>query len=264
MLTKITIVTVCFEAAKTIGDTIQSVASQTYSDVEYIVIDGGSKDGTIDILKSADAAVSRWVSEKDNGLYDAMNKGLALASGDYVGFLNADDFFASPTALEDIVHSIEAVDADATYGNCLIVDDQDPSVIRRYYNSRHFKPWHLRFGDIPPHASIYIKRDILLREGGFRTDFSIAADFDLLVRVFLVNKARLNYVPKILTRNRGGGISNSGLASTVQINKEIHKSLVENGIWSTPVFLWFRYFFKVKQYVSRPKRKNLASSSWFK
>lgn len=263
-MTKITVITVCFNAAETIADTIRSVASQTYHDLEYIVIDGGSNDDTVSILKRFSAQISYWTSEPDNGLYDAMNKGLSAATGDYVGFLNSDDFFFSSSVLQDVAAAIQQVGADATYGDCLIVDAEDPSVIRRYYSSRYFKTWHLRFGNIPPHASIYIRRTLLIAEGGFKTHFKIAADFDLLLRIFLKRKAKLNYVPNIITRNRGGGISNNGLQSTLSINKEIRQSLLENGFWSPRIFLWSRYLFKIRQFFFRPKQELLGPSSWFK
>jgi len=248
----LSIITVSYSAARTIEETFQSVACQTYPHVEYIVVDGASSDGTVDIIRRYEAAIGQWVSEPDKGLYDAMNKGLAMATGDYVGFLNADDFLARPDALELIAGALETSGADATHGDCVIVDPEDTEKVLRYYPSRGFKPHHMRFGNMPPHASIFVRRDLLLAEKGFNTDFRIAADFDLLTRLFVKRCISYVHVPHVLTHNRSGGVSTQGLRSTMRINAEICRSLRANGIASNQLLLWSRYFKKVWQLVRRP------------
>jgi len=229
------------------------MASQSYPHVEYIVVDGRSSDRTPDILKEHNASISSWISEPDSGIYDAMNKGLKMATGDYVGFLNSDDFLASENAIQEIAETLANTGADATHGNCLIVDENDPSKTLRYYSSKHFRPWHLRFGNMPPHATVYARRELLMLEKGFRTDLKIAADFDLLVRIFLKRRVSLTYVPGIISINRNGGVSTRGINSTISINREIYSSLKSNEINSHPTLLWSRYLFKVWQLANRPR-----------
>lgn len=263
MLIRLSVITVSYNAAATIEDTIKSVLGQSYQNTEYIVVDGGSSDDTVNILERYDASLSRWVSEPDEGLYDAMNKGLAMATGDYVGFLNADDFFAHPNALTAIADRLNNTKADMTFGNCLIVDARNTNETVRFYNSWRFRPWHMRFGNMPPHASVYVRRDLLLAEKGFRTDLKIAADFDLLVRLILKRQSSLAYVPGITSINRSGGVSTQGLKSTIRINREIGASLRRNDIKSNTLFLWSRYLTKIWQYFRKGGAERTIAPGWF-
>jgi len=249
----LSVVTVSFNASSTIEDTIRSVAAQSHSDREHIIVDGASTDGTVEIIKRNKSLLSKWISEPDNGLYDAMNKGLSMASGEYVGFLNADDLFATPHALSEIAEAIDRNMPDAVFADSVIVDPNDITRVRRYYTSRSFQPWQFRFGHMPPHSTTYIRRDLLNELGGFKTRYDISADFELLARVFVKKSASYVQIPKTLTIQRAGGVSTQGLKSTLEINRQINRCLKENNIYTNPLILWSRYILKIFQYIRRPK-----------
>jgi glycosyltransferase involved in cell wall biosynthesis len=197
----VTIVTVCFNAAATIGDTLSSVARQSMAGVDHIVIDGGSSDGTLSIVDRF-PHVSRLVSERDRGIYDAMNKGLALASGDYIGFLNADDVFAADDSLTRFFAGDQCGLADIISGDVVMVDAATPDRIVRTYRGGRFSPWRLRIGDMPPHPATYVRTTVMRAVGGFRDDFRIAGDFDLLARLMLNHGASWAHRPVTLTAMR--------------------------------------------------------------
>ncbi|MCW3835395.1 glycosyltransferase family 2 protein [Sphingomonas canadensis] len=243
---KLSIVTVSWNAAATIGDTLRSVAAQTGADIEHIVIDGGSRDDTMAIVGRF-PHVARAVSEPDKGIYDAMNKGLALATGDAVGFLNSDDFFCRTDAAARIAAGLEASGADLVSGAVAIVARDDMARVRRHYRARGFQPWMLRFGHMPPHPAFYARREALVRAGGFDAGFRIAGDFELIVRLF-AGGARLHTLDETLVGFRDGGAS----VDRRTMNGEILGALRRNGIASAPALLWARYPFKAVQLLRRP------------
>ena len=240
---KFTVVTVCFNAVDTIADTVASVRVQSHPDVEHLIIDGGSTDGTLALL----GALKNWgdclVSEPDKGLYDAMNKGLARASGSYVGFLNADDYFAHPHVITELATAAAESDADIVCGDVRIVG----AFPNRHYSGRG--PWmfKLRMGHMPPHPALYAKTERLRGLDGFKDGYRIGADFDLILRLFL-GGARLRHVPGVKVEMRVGGVSNSGLQSRRTINTEILRSLRENGLRANALQIWSKYLFKVFQF----------------
>ena len=184
---KITVVTVCRNAAATIEDTIRSVVDQTYPDVEHIVIDGASTDGTQGILCKPESGITKWVSEPDEGIYDAMNKGIGMGSGDVVGFLNADDIYAHPEVLAEVAQALEDESIQAVYGDIVFVRD-DLQTIVRYYRSHGFTASKLAWGWMPPHPSLFLKKQVFEKYGLFRTDYRIAADYELVTRITNQNK----------------------------------------------------------------------------
>ena len=232
---KISIITVCFNSEDTIRDTIVSVLSQDYPNIEYIIIDGLSKDNTMKIVSEYSNKISKMISEPDEGIYDAMNKGIQLATGDYVGILNSDDIFAHNHVVSDIVDLLEESKADSIYGDLVIVDREIISNVIRSYSSRNFQKWKVRFGLILPHPTFYIKRNLFNRFGYYKLNYRVAADFELITR-FL--HGGITYVrnPDVMVKMRRGGVSNSGIFGRIHQNFEIVRACKENGIY-TNIFL---------------------------
>jgi len=227
---KISVITVCYNSAETIADTLQSVANQTWPDVEHIVIDGASSDGTQALIERHGARVARMVSEPDAGIYDAMNKGLAHATGDIVCFLNADDAYADPQVLSRVAHEMQQHGLDALFGDVVFFNPDAPERNVRRYRSDHFCPDRLAYGWMPAHPALFMKRSIYQELGGFRTHFRIAGDFDFVARAFAPGQLRCRHLPLILVRMQSGGVSNAGLRSKWRLNQEVLRSCRENGI----------------------------------
>lgn len=243
---KISIITVCYNSGSTIRDTFESVLSQTYSDIEYIVVDGGSTDGSLEIIRRYEALFDgkmRWISEPDKGLYDAMNKGISLCSGNIVGILNSDDFFTSHNVLEKVAQGIG--DADAVYGDVHYVKEANLDKCVRYYSSRTFKPWLMRLGFMPAHPSFYCRKKIYERLGGYDTDFKVAADFELLLRFILIHNISTHYLPLDFVTMRTGGASSSGFKSHRQIFHDHRRAFHKNGIYSNWLLEGCRYLYKL-------------------
>jgi len=236
---KISVVTVSFDAERTIGKTIESVAAQDWPDFEHIIVDGGSGDGTAALVESLGHDRLRFVSGPDDGIYDAMNKGLRLASGDYVGFLNADDFLAAPDAIR-VVAGEAALGADCIMGDTCLVDAEGRPT-RYIYSARGFRRWWLTIGAMPPHPSFYARRGLLLDAGGFDTRFAVAADFDLIARLILTHKARWAVPERILTCFRQGGLSTRGLGSTLRISADKRETLRSLGYRAAPARTMLRF-----------------------
>ena len=249
---RVSIITVCLNAADTIESTITSVLNQSYNSIQYIIIDGQSSDYTMDIVNKYNTKISKVVSEPDNGLYEAINKGIALSDGDVVGILNADDIFYNDSIIETIVKKFN----DNTTTMSLIGDIafiNNSNEITRYYSSKNWAPFFLRFGVMPPHPSFYCRRELFSKHGNYRTDFKIAADFELFLRFLLINKVNYKYINEIVVLMNTGGISTKNWLSHQTITKEIMKAFHVNGIYTNYVFITFRYFFKAIQFFPRIK-----------
>lgn len=240
---KISIVTVSFDAERTIGATIDSVAAQDWPEFEHIIVDGGSRDGTARLVESLRHDRLRFFSGPDDGIYDAMNKGLHLAKGDYVGFLNADDFLAGPNVLRAIADGA-AHGADCIMGDIALVDAQGQPT-RYIYSARGFRPWWLTIGAMPPHPSFYARRDLLLAAGGFDTRFALGADFDLIARLFLMHEARWAVAGRIFTCFRKGGVSTRGLGSTLRISADKQKTIAAMGYRGAATRVMLRFPFRI-------------------
>jgi glycosyltransferase involved in cell wall biosynthesis len=246
---KISVVTVAYNAARTIADTLASVAGQSHKDVEHIVIDGASKDNTSALVQSLQRKGGQFVSERDKGLYDAMNKGIARATGDIIGLLNADDIYADADVLSRIADAFLHHGADAVLGDIGYFRDGFPDRIVRRYNSGRFRPGRVRWGWMPAHPAMFLTRDAYARIGNYRTDYKIAADFEFVVRAFA--KAKLNYVhvPDMLVKMRLGGVSTSGLGAAWTINSESVRACRENGIYSNVPMMMTKYPFKIVEFL---------------
>ena len=244
---KISIITVCYNAADTIGDTIASVAAQTHPDVEHIIVDGASTDGsTAQIARLAGPDVV-WSSERDRGLYDAMNKGIAKATGDVIGILNADDFYADADVLARVARcfdhdpGVEAVLGDIAF---LRGSAQDRRIGRRYRSAR-FTPDRVAWGWMPAHPGMFVTRAVYDRVGTYRLDYRIGADFEFVARAFVSHRISYCQLPKILVLMRPGGLSTSGLKSKWVINKECLRACLENGIPSNMLMIMSKYPMKL-------------------
>ena len=227
---KVSIITVAFNSAATIRDTIESVLSQDYPQIEYIVVDGGSTDGTLDIAKEYGSRIDRLVSEPDRGIYDAMNKRIGLATGDVIGFLNSDDMYIDSKAVSQLMAAMNSQKTDCVFADLIYVAPDNTSKVLRYYNSARFKPSLFQYGWMPAHPTFFAKKSAYENSGLFSLDYKIAADFELLVRMLAVNSASYAYLPKPIVRMRAGGVSTSGLKHSLLLNREIVKACQANGI----------------------------------
>lgn len=242
-----TIITVCYNSGKTIERALQSVANQDWSNVEHVVIDGGSTDNTIEIINNFLPRVTRFVSEPDDGIYDAMNKGLNIASGDVVAFLNADDFYSDSSVLSSIANLFQRDAFQAIMGDVGYFKEGNVGRIIRRYRSSIFTPKKLRQGIMPAHPAFFIHRDILTRVGGFNPSYKIAGDFELVVRIFKRQNIKLGYLPKVLVNMQMGGISTSGWRAKLLINREILRACKENGIKTNIFLVSLRYLKKITE-----------------
>lgn len=255
-IVKITIITTCFNSEKTIRDTIESVLSQDYKDIEYIIVDGMSSDKTIDIIKEYKKEITKVISEPDGGIYDAMNKGIKHATGDVIGILNSDDFFENSCVISDVVtHFNSNSFADLIIGDVVYVDPLNVKKITRFYSSKKFRRSKLRFGWMPPHAATFIKKNVYHRLGIYSTDFKISADYELFVRMLLVHRLLYSRIDQVLTRMRTGGVSSSGLKSNLLLNAEIVKACRDNGVYTNIFLVLLKTPMKLLELFRRPVNK---------
>lgn len=244
---KISIVTVVYNGSKTIAQCIDSVLAQNYPNIEYIVVDGNSKDGTQDIVKRYGTKVSTFISEPDKGLYDAMNKGVSVATGDIVGILNADDFFANNEVISQIAELFTSKSVDAVCSSVAIYKDENFDKPWRLYNAKNFRLWQFRIGIQPPHPGFYVKKEWYDKLGLYDKQFKISGDFDLLLRMLFVNKIKAVYTDLLSVKMRDGGVSSKDFKSKVLMNKEDLTSLRKNGIKSNLFLIWCKYLLKIFQ-----------------
>lgn len=245
---KISIITVCYNSSATIEETLQSVQSQTYQEIEYIIIDGNSKDNTLEIVNQYKDIVSILVSESDKGLYDAMNKGIALATGDYIGILNSDDTFYESDTIEKVVNFLKENPVDACIGD--IVQHKNRKIIRKY-SSKDWKPEKLKIGFMPPHPSIFFKKSLFKKFGVYTLGYKIAADYELIIRFFLKHKITYKYSNIITTSMAVGGESSSGYVSYKKITEEVGKAFTDNQITYSPFKVKYRFIWKLLGYLKR-------------
>jgi glycosyltransferase involved in cell wall biosynthesis len=251
---KVSIITVCYNSGETIRDAIESVIAQDYADIEYIVVDGGSTDNTLAIIEEYRTSISVLISEADRGIYDAMNKGVALATGDVVGLLNSDDFYESRHAISTVVAAFNSAPAaDVVFGDVVFVAADDLTRVTRYYSSETFKPWKLRFGWMPPHPATFVRNQVYKRFGGYSLKYKISSDYEIFVRWLLVNKLNYSRIDKVLVRMRAGGASTAGIKSSIRLNKEIVRACRENGIYTNIFMVLFKIPFKLLELLRKPK-----------
>ncbi|RPH34413.1 MAG: glycosyltransferase [Bacteroidales bacterium] len=242
---KVSIITACYNSASTIKGTIESVINQTYNNIEFIIIDGASKDGTVDIVSSYGEKISKFISEPDKGIYNAMNKGIRIATGDIVGILNSDDFFNSTEVIQKIVDEFNKSDIDALYGDVQFVKPNDLQKVVRYYSSKNFNPKKFKYGFMPAHPSFYVKRTFFEKIGYYKETYIIGADYELLIRFLHNNKLKSKYLQMPFVTMRTGGVSNRSLKSNLILNNEIIRACGENGIKTNIINVYSKYFIKI-------------------
>jgi len=252
---KVSIITATYNSAQTINNCMDSVLEQTHINIEYVVIDGNSKDKTVDIIKAraAEHPNIKWISEADKGIYDALNKGIEKATGDIIGFVHSDDYLAGPEIISDIVKIFEAEDADGVYGDLLYVNKEDTMRVIRSWKSRSFNPKLLKKGWMPAHPTLFMKKEVYQKHGNFDLKFKIAADYDFMLRVLRDPSLKFYYVPKVITKMRVGGASNRSLKNMYQKSKEDFIVIKSNDIPVPMRVLLFKNFSKIPQFFKLEK-----------
>jgi glycosyltransferase involved in cell wall biosynthesis len=241
---KITIITVCYNSADHIEDAILSVASQDYNDVEHIIVDGASKDGTVEILKKHEETVT-WISEPDKGIYDAMNKGIVMSSGDIIGILNSDDFYYDEKVLSKVAEAFNDPQTDAVYGDLIFVDPANLNRTVRTYSSAKWTPARFARGYMPAHPTFFVRKEFYEKYGLFEIDYQIAADYEMLIRLLYVHQLKYKYLPLTMVKMRKGGVSSNGFKSNIILNKEIVRACRKHGIKTNALKIYPKYFNKV-------------------
>lgn len=247
---KISLITVSYNSEPVLRTAIESVLAQQGVDLEYIVVDGGSSDGTVAIIQEYAGRFGdrmRWISENDQGMYDAINKGIMMATGDIVGILNSDDMLEGPDTLAHIAATF-AGDVDGVYADIRFVKG-DLTTTHRWYSARHWRPWMLQWGYMPPHPGVYLRRRLFGRYGLYKTDYEIAADYELLIRHLRMARLRLEYLGESVVKMRTGGKSTRGWRSNLKLNQEIVRGNLENGYFCCLPMLLPKYAFKIFEFI---------------
>ena len=244
---KISIITVTFNRAHVIRDAIEGVLRQKYKNYEYIIVDGASKDNTLDILKEYEPKFEgrmRWISEPDKGLYDAINKGIRMATGDVVGIINSDDFFHRDDTFDVIAEAFAGGKTDAIYTDDEEVNEKTGKRFR--FNGGNFKTWQYRIGMMPSHPTFYARRNLFEKYGYYKIDYIVSADLELMMRFMLINKIKTKYIDHTFLTFRLGGVSTSA-SNRLMMNKEIVRACKESGIWTCILFVYMKYFVRLTE-----------------
>ncbi len=247
---KISVITAVYNNRDTVAQALDSALAQTHPDVELIVIDGGSTDGTLQVLQDYADRLAVLVSEPDRGIYDALNKGIARASGDVVGFLHSDDLFADASVLSRIAAAFADPSVDSVYGDLLYVSKDDPSRVVRTWRAGVFTPGKLAHGWMPPHPTFYVRRAVYEKLGGYDTSYRIAADYDCVLRLLGKGGVRAAYIPEVLVKMRVGGASNRSLSNILKKSREDYRALRVNGVGGLAALAW-KNLSKLPQFLKR-------------
>lgn len=249
---KVTIITVTYNSEKYLEDCIRSVLSQDYTDLEYIIIDGKSSDGTLSIIKKYESQISHWISETDRGMYDAINKGMAIATGDVVGILNSDDILASDDVVRKIAEAFQQQQTDTIYGDLEYVDPDDLNKIYRVWKGKPYNRNMFRWGWMPAHPTFYIKRELVAKFGGYENHFYSAADYEFMSRYLYYHKLSSFYLPKLFVKMRRGGQSNQGILKRLRANRRDFLAMRKNKIPFPFIISVLKPLSKLHQYRKRP------------
>ncbi len=248
---KISIVTIVFNDAENILETLNSVRNQDYENIEYIVIDGDSIDGTKEIIEKNLQHIDKFFSEKDEGIYDALNKGIHHASGEYIGFLHSGDFFHGNDVISSLALNIEREGCDAIFSNLDIIHPKDTKKIIRHYTGNNFSLLKLRMGIMPPHPTFYCKKDIYEKVGKYTTKYRVSSDYEMMVRMFYVERIKYFYLDKTTVKMRSGGESNNGIKGQIQQNMEIYDAAKRNNFYTNYLLIACKIPLKLAQYITR-------------
>lgn len=249
---KVSVITVCYNSEKTISTTIESVLAQTYPNIEYIIVDGKSTDSTLGIVEKSDPGFEgrlKYISEPDKGIYNAMNKGIRMATGDVIGILNSDDFFSENDIISKIAREFEG-NIDAVIADVCFVHPKNLNKITRYYSSKRFKPNKFQWGFMPAHPGFYARKELFEKFGYYKEDYKIAADFELLARFLFKYKISFKYINIPVVAMRTGGVSNKSIRSKVILNQEILRACKENNIITNGFKVYLKYFVKIFEYIT--------------
>lgn len=255
---KLSIVTATYQCEGTIADCLASVAAQTHDDVEHVVIDGASRDGTLSVLERHHDQLAVLVSEKDGGIYDALNKGIARCTGEVVGFLHADDLFADARVLERVARVFEDPGVQVCYGDLVYVSGEDTSRVIRYWRAGEFSRARLGRGWMPPHPTFYVRRSVYQRLGAFDTSFRIAADYEAMLRILLADPGRVVYLPEVLVRMRAGGVSNRSLGNILRKSREDYRAIRRHRLGGIGALVC-KNLSKLGQFLARPSHESGAT-----
>ena len=246
---KVSIITVVLNNVQHIEDCINSVLNQNYRNIEYTIIDGGSTDGTINLIKKYEKKIFQWISEPDHGIYDAMNKGIMKSSGDIIGILNSDDMYADEKVIEKVVDCFLDTYTDTCYGDLAYVDRNDINKIIRYWKSNSYNKENFRRGWMPPHPTFFVRREIYDKYAEYNLNFPLAADYELMLRFLYRHDVSAAYIPECLVKMRTGGSSRPGLLNTYNNMAENYKAWKVNGLNTNPLTFILKPLFKTLQYV---------------
>ncbi len=248
---KVSIITPVLNSENTIGDCIKSIAGQSYGDIEHVIVDGGSTDGTIGIIKKYETRISRWVSEPDRGIYDAMNKGIEFAAGEIIGILNSDDMYEDEHVIDRMVTCLEKTGADSCYGDLVYVRRDDVRKPVRCWRSGAYKRERFRRGWMPPHPTFFVRQSIYEKYGLFNLGFPLAADYELMLRFLYRYEVSTVYIPKVMVRMRTGGSCRPGLGNTIHNMKENYQAWQVNSLKTNPLTFLLKPLLKILQYRDR-------------
>jgi len=248
---KVTIITVTLNSDKFLEDCIKSVLGQTYQDIEYIIVDGKSSDNTVSIIRKYESNIARWVSEKDTGMFDALNKGMALASGDIIGVLHSDDVFNSNDVVEKVVNAFKEQQVDSLYGDLEYVYPEDTDRVYRIWKGKPFDRKLFKLGWMPAHPTFYFKKELVSKYGGYVTHYFSSSDYELMARYLYKNKVSSYYLPMLITRMRRGGLSNNSLFKRLRANRRDYLAMKVNGIPFSFFVSILKPLSKLHQYYSK-------------
>lgn len=248
---KVSIITISYNSAETIEDTIKSVVGQDYPNIEYIIIDGASKDETLSIVGKYKDKIATVVSEKDKGIYDAMNKGVEHATGDVIGILNSDDYYYDESVISEVVQLFEKEKTDGLFADLVYVDRTDSDKVIRYWKSGEYQPGKFLKGWMPPHPTFFVKKEVYEKFGLYSTDLRSAADYEFMLRVIHKHNISLTYMPRILTKMRVGGMSNVSLKNRWRANMEDRRAWKINGLKPKWYTLTVKPLSKILQFLNK-------------
>lgn len=251
MQPKVSIITVCYNSAKTIEDTIKSVLSQNYTNIEYIIVDGLSTDNTLEIVNKYKNDIAVIVSEKDNGLYDAINKGISLANGDIIANLNSDDFYIDENVISDIVEKFNKQNTDLLYTDLYYVEEENTNKVTRYWKSGEYKKGAFLKGWMPPHPTFFVKKEVYKKYGDFNLKLKSAADYEIMLRFIHKYECTVSYLNRVTVRMRVGGVSNASLTNRIKANREDKLAWEINGLKPKPLTFILKPLSKINQFFSK-------------
>ncbi len=261
---KVSIITVTYNSAKYVEDCIHSIIRQTYKNIEYIVVDGDSTDGTVDIIQKFSPYISKWISEEDNGMYDALNKGMQLATGDVIGILNSDDVLASADVISEIVNCFEKNNVDSLYGDLVYVDPHDLQKVLRFWKGLPYDRRRFKYGWMPAHPTFYIRRDLIEKYGCYESHYFTAADFEFMSRYLFRFRISSCYLPKLIVKMRVGGASNESISRRLRANRRDYLAMKKNKIPFPLIVSILKPLIKMPQFYNALFYKFLKSPTPYK